>query len=1364
MPRLLLLPLLLVLAPLLRAQPLVYEGAAGLGRGKHIVFLAGDHEYRSEETLPALARILALHHGFKCTVLFSVHPATGEIDPAASNLPGMEALATADLAVVFLRFQAPPVEQLRHLEAYLARGGPVVGLRTATHAFRTPADHPLAKFSYDSKVPGYELGFGHQVLGQTWVGHLGRNHAQSTRITIVPERAGHPILRGVKDIWAHVGAYVGKPVDGEVLTLAQPLNGMTPDSPPDATKAAQPSEWTRTYRGASGRTGRVFTSLYGTPEDLLNEGYRRLLVNGCLWAAGLEDTIRPDLAIGFVGPFRPNTHRNLGHARGVKPAQYAGFTSPIPANNDTGPAPKAAPKKEAPKKAAAETPKAEPKADAKAAPKTAAKTAPKAAAKAPPPPPREPDLFPVPPGHRDPLPFAFRPGEVVALLGNALPERMQHDGWLETLLQSRLAGQNVRFRNMSTSGDRPNTYPRSKGQLHMTEYLRHVQADVVFAFFGYNESFAGVDQADAHRRDLLEFVARTRGSRANGRDFPRIVLFSPTAFEDTRNPLLPDGREHNARLKAYADATAAAAREAGVAYVDLFTPTLELFRQARTPLTLNGVHFTAEGNRLLAEVIARALLGQAVPAAPALQPLREAVLDKDEHWHARYRARDGNDVWGGRSTLAFVDGQTNATVLQHELKMLDVMTANRDARVWARATGGDLTVDDRNVPPPIPVKTNIGGGSASSSAMKEGLPRYISGEDGLRHLALADGFAANVFAAEDRFPGLINPVQLQVDARGRLWAAVWPTYPMWQPLQPMRDALLIFHDDDGDGRADRTTEFARIQNPLGFEFWNGGVLVASGPDLVFLKDTNGDDVADVREIVLHGLDTADTHHGANNLILGPDGGLYWQSGIFMVHNHENPWGPSLRSEASAMFRFDPRTYRVAFHAANSPNPHGIAFDGWGYHYATDGTGGRAFQVRPHEQGFKMFELLKKEVRPVAACEIVSSTHFPDAMQGDFLICNVIGFRGIKQYRLARDAAAGTVWGEPSGAPLKVKVPQADGTEVEETSAGLLMSGDKNFRPADAIFGADGALYVADWHNVIIGHMQHNVRDPQRDQRHGRIYRVTAAGRPLQAAVAIAGQPIEALLENLLHPTDGVRHRTRVELSGRDSRAVIAATRRWMARFDPARREHARPLLEALWLHQQHHAPAPELLAQLLASPEPHARVAAATVNHFLNPPAAKPAAAQAAHSGHAGHGAAPAAATPAPAVKSGVVRETADLVEIRIGTVVEAMRYDITKLTVPAGKRVRLTFFNPDAMPHNWLLVRPGKADAVGEAAVALGARGFELNWVPPGGDVLAATKLVDHNREEVLEFTAPATPGDYPYVCSFPGHHLLMRGVLTVR
>lgn len=323
-----------LLAPLLAAAalaqaPLVYEGTAGPGRGKHIVFLAGDHEYRSEETLPALARILAKHHGFKCTVLFTVDAATGEISPGSSHLPGMAALGTADLAVVYLRFQDFPAEQMKHFVAYLDRGGPIVGLRTSTHAFRIPAGGPYSRYSWDYKGDDYSLGFGHQVLGQTWVGHYGRNHRQSTRIDIVPSKRNHPILRGVENAWVRAGGYVGKPTDGEVLTMAQPLEGMTPDSPADATKPPMPAEWTRSYKGASGKVGRVFTTLYGASEDILNDGYRRMLVNACFWAMGMEQAITANLPVAFVGPYHPATFRNGGHRQGVKPSELAGWNSPI---------------------------------------------------------------------------------------------------------------------------------------------------------------------------------------------------------------------------------------------------------------------------------------------------------------------------------------------------------------------------------------------------------------------------------------------------------------------------------------------------------------------------------------------------------------------------------------------------------------------------------------------------------------------------------------------------------------------------------------------------------------------------------------------------------------------------------------------------------------------------------------------------------------------------------------------------------------------------------------------------------------------------------------------------------------------------
>ena len=474
-----------------------------------------------------------------------------------------------------------------------------------------------------------------------------------------------------------------------------------------------------------------------------------------------------------------------------------------------------------------------------------------------------------------------------------------------------------------------------------------------------------------------------------------------------------------------------------------------------------------------------------------------------------------------------------------------------------------------------------------------------------------------------------------------------------------------------------------------------------------------------------------------------------------------------------MYRFDPRRHTIAFHASNSPNPHGIAFDYWGYHYATDGTGGRAYQVYPSGNSWKMRQLLAKEVRPVPACEVVSSDNFPDSMQGDFLICNTIGFLGVKQYKLHRDgdftktsksgkwengkevssqSKFGEVWGTPHGQKLSVIKDLSDGSKVEEESVGFMLSGDKNFRPTDAIFGADGALYVSDWQNVIIGHMQHNVRDPNRDEKHGRIYRFTYKKKPLQKVVKIDGEPLEKLLVNLMHPVDSVRHRTRVELSERDSSEVIKATQEWMKQFDPNKKEDAHHLLEALWVHQQHNYRNGRLLNQVLKSPHPHARMAALNVQHHwynANPTKGS----EEIEEEHIEVEA-----------KSGVLSDTPELTTVRIGTIPEKMKYDLAEFTVQAGKAVKLIFANPDFMPHNVVMVNPGKADEVGQAAINLGAGGFDVAFVPKSKEILWASKLIDHKQEDIIEFKAPSKPGDYQYVCTFPGHHFVMRGLMKVR
>jgi type 1 glutamine amidotransferase len=325
---------LLFAAPANALNPhlVVYEGGEGPGRGKHIVFLAGDHEYRSEETLPALARIMAKRYGFKCSVFFTTNPETGYIDPGSSHIVGLEALKTADLMVVFLRFQDFPDAEMQHIADYLDRGGPVIGLRTATHAFQIKRpDAKFLKYTWKGGDDSYPGGFGRQVLGETWVSHYGRNHKQSSRLLLQADEADHPILRGVKDVWVQSGGYTADPIDGSrILALGQILNGMTPDAPAATDKQTMPVAWHRTYRGASGKTGRVFTTTHGASEDLLNDGFRRMTVNAMLWAVGLESSIQPTADIDFVGQFRPTTYAFGGHVRETKPGDLAGWDSPIP--------------------------------------------------------------------------------------------------------------------------------------------------------------------------------------------------------------------------------------------------------------------------------------------------------------------------------------------------------------------------------------------------------------------------------------------------------------------------------------------------------------------------------------------------------------------------------------------------------------------------------------------------------------------------------------------------------------------------------------------------------------------------------------------------------------------------------------------------------------------------------------------------------------------------------------------------------------------------------------------------------------------------------------------------------------------------
>ena len=311
------------------AYRVVYKGTQGPGLGKNIVLIASDHEYRSEESLPALARILAKYYGFTCTVIFALDD-EGNILPGGSNIKGLDALDNADLMVLFTRFSNFSDEQMQHFDSYLKRGGPIVALRTSTHAFNIKDNPNWQHYDYRYSGPktAWKDGFGEYVLGETWVSHYGTNHKQSSRLTIADSEKGHPIFRGVKDMWVQSGAYTAEP-KGTILAYDQPLNGMTPDSPADNTKKPVPVAWTKTYQIENGKSGRSFTTTHGASEDILNEGFRRMLINAAFWAMGMEKNIKPTNNIAFVGPYQPTTFNFEGYKAHVKPADLAGWDTLI---------------------------------------------------------------------------------------------------------------------------------------------------------------------------------------------------------------------------------------------------------------------------------------------------------------------------------------------------------------------------------------------------------------------------------------------------------------------------------------------------------------------------------------------------------------------------------------------------------------------------------------------------------------------------------------------------------------------------------------------------------------------------------------------------------------------------------------------------------------------------------------------------------------------------------------------------------------------------------------------------------------------------------------------------------------------------
>lgn len=305
-----------------------YDGYEGPGKGKNIVFITGDEEYRSEEALPMLAQILAKNYGFTCIVLFSLDPSTGEIDAMnLNNIPGLENLQKADLMVIFTRFRELPDNQMKYIDEYLKAGKPVIGLRTATHAFnyKKNLNGPYAKYDFKSKAKGWEDGFGKLVLGETWIDHHGHHGHEGTRglINGIEQDAKNPVLNGVKDIWTPTDVYTVRQLEGATpLIYGLSTSGMTAQSPANLEKSIMPVAWTRTYAVPGGKKGKAFATTMGASIDFLNEDLRRLLVNACFWGIGLEKNIPEKANVEFVTPYHPTMFSIELFKKGSYPSKY----------------------------------------------------------------------------------------------------------------------------------------------------------------------------------------------------------------------------------------------------------------------------------------------------------------------------------------------------------------------------------------------------------------------------------------------------------------------------------------------------------------------------------------------------------------------------------------------------------------------------------------------------------------------------------------------------------------------------------------------------------------------------------------------------------------------------------------------------------------------------------------------------------------------------------------------------------------------------------------------------------------------------------------------------------------------------------
>jgi putative heme-binding domain-containing protein len=1116
------------------ADRLVFD-AKNQPNAKHIVLISGDEEYRTEESMPMLAKILSQKHGFKCTVLFALGPdGAAYIDSNnQQGLRGLDALQDADLMIIGTRFRDPDAEGAKYIAEFLDAGKPVIGIRTSTHAFQGKGSFGSLKYN----------DFGMKVLGETWVSHHGRHKAQGARGVVQPGKADHPILNGVTDIFCPSDVYgvIHLTDDDEILLRAAVTESLDPSSPNidgDKNDPMQPFAWLHEYKKPDGSgTGTAFCTTGGASVDFVDADLRRMIVNAAYYLTGRPVPAEAD--VDYVDPFYPSFYgfireRDYWKKTNLKPEDFGlGKTPHLP------------------------DPQGSPEWNYRPTPNNPT-----------------PDKQTSTSG-----PFEFRQGERIALVGGSLAERMNLFGYFETLLQTRFPEKKLVFRNFGWPADEVGNQQRPDNYTTIDDPMVVFGPELFVCFFGFNEHFAGdsPEQIATFQSRYRQWIEdqRTKFSK-DGRGV-RFVLVSPIAFEKTSSDLLPDGTADNAVLAKYAAAVRQLAEELNVPFVDVLSPSMVAFaEEAGQQYTINGVHTNEQGDRLVAGELDKQLFGSPHPMGmdvSTFHKVRAAVNDKSWLHLQDYRMLNGWYVYGGRRTW---DTETFPGEYQKIRKMVDV----RDRYIWDMVAGKEVPdqPDDSGTGEVFIPETMFGTRDDAFREMRE--PKtltYPTPEESIAQMKVPAGFEVQLFASEREFPQFSNPTQMTFDKKGRLWVSCMINYPQWLPgAAKPGDKLFIFEDTDQDGKADKCiTFYDKLICPTGFEFYEDGVLVVDEPRIIFLRDTDGDDQADEVTQVIDGIATDDTHHAMGAWEWSHGGLLYMLEGVSMSTTLETPWGPFRNKGPSGAYVLDPKSWKFRhFRTPGYGNPWCMVFDPWGQGVIGDGTNAQqhwtsplsGYAVNSRRTLRPIFD--NQGMRPAVGNDFLYSRHFPEDLQGQFIYACVINMHGMPKFTVAdEDGTAGY-----------------SGARVDD----LLSSTDNFFRPVDPQIGPDGALWFGDWCNALIGHMQYSQRDPNRDHEHGRLYRMVYKPRQLLDPVLQDGKSIEELLTQLEAYETRTRYRARRELRSRDKQAVLTAANQWIAGNDASPNK----LCEALWLQESFRQLDPKLVQRILACDDFHARAAA----------------------------------------------------------------------------------------------------------------------------------------------------------------------------